>query len=192
MIADWSKIRWLLVDAAKHLKNLFDQRKACLCQSTWRFFQKKHSNGSFSKLQSFGAVSDEQLLRLIAEGTNGNTARATSMWLRVVSEYRQEKGFELSFATCTAEELAAFLEKFFAEVRPQKDGEYSKSSYLAARAPIQRHLRIVKRPFNIFTDEAFVQANKVLDCILKWHKTLGLEKQTKHKEPISLDDLAKK
>ena len=143
-------------------------------------------------LQRFGAVSDEELVRFMAEGTNGNTARATSMWLRVVSEYRQEKGFELSFATCTAEELAAFLEKFFAEVRPQKDGEYSKSSYLAARAPIQRHLRIVKRPFNIFTDEAFVQANKVLDCILKWHKTLGLEKQTKHKEPISLDDLAKK
>ena len=139
----------------------------------------------------FGVVSDEQLLRIISEGTNGNTARATSTWLRVVSEYREEKGVGLSFATCTAEELAAFLERFYAEVKPKKQGECSKSSYLAARAAIQRHLRIVKRPFNIFSDEPFAQANKVLDCVLKRHKKMGLERQTKHKDPISGEDLAK-
>ena len=139
----------------------------------------------------FGVVSDEELLRIISEGTNGNTARATSTWLRVVSEYREEKGVGLSFATCTAEELAAFLERFYAEVKPKKHGEYSKSSYLAARAAIQRHLRIVKRPFNIFSDEPFAQANKVLDCVLKRHKKMGLERQTKHKDPISGEDLAK-
>ena len=139
----------------------------------------------------FGVVSDEELLRIISEGTNGNTARATSTWLRVVSEYREEKGVGLSFATCTAEELAAFLERFYAEAKPKKHGEYSKSSYLAARAAIQRHLRIVKRPFNIFSDEPFAQANKVLDCVLKRHKKMGLEMQTKHKDPISGEDLAK-
>ena len=139
----------------------------------------------------FGVVSDEELLRIISEGTNGNTARATSTWLRVVSEYREEKGVGLSFATCTAEELAAFLERFYAEVKPKKHGEYSKSSYLAALAAIQRHLRIVKRPFNIFSDEPFAQANKVLDCVLKRHKKMGLERQTKHKDPISGEDLAK-
>ena len=139
----------------------------------------------------FGVVSDEELLRIISEGTNGKTTGATSTWLRVVSEYREEKGVGLSFATCTAEELAAFLERFYAEVKPKKHGEYSKSSYLAARAATQRHLRIVKRPFNIFSDEPFAQANKALDCVLKRHKKMGLERQTKHKDPISGEDLAK-
>ena len=43
----------------------------------------------------FGDVSDETLLQTITEAGNENTARATSTWLRVVSDYRSEKARRL-------------------------------------------------------------------------------------------------
>ena len=109
----------------------------------------------------FGDISDETLLQMLTEAGNENTARATSTWLWVVSDYRREESLKISFACCSAEELATFLEKFYAEVKPKKGTgcEYSKSSYLAARAATQRHLRVPKRPFNIFTAEVLTHTN---------------------------------
>ena len=49
--------------------------------------------------------------------------------------------------------------------------EYSKSSNLTERrVAIQRHLRVLKRPFHIFTDEAFSSSNEVLNTLLKQKK----------------------
>ena len=92
---------------------------------------------------------------------NENTARAKPTWLRDVSDYRSEKGLKISFACCSAEELATFLEKCFAEVKPKKGTgcEYSKSSYLPAQSATKRHLWVLKRPFNIFTAEAFAHVD---------------------------------
>ena len=39
----------------------------------------------------FGEISDEELARLIAEGTNQNTCKATATWLRTVTTFRNEK-----------------------------------------------------------------------------------------------------
>ena len=57
----------------------------------------------------FGEISDEELARLIAEGTNQNTCRATATWLRTDTAFRNEKKLDIFFATCSAEELGAFL-----------------------------------------------------------------------------------
>ena len=100
----------------------------------------------------FGHVSDETLLQLITQAGNENTARATSSWLRVVSDDRSQKGPTISFVCSSAEELATVLEKVYAEVRPKKGCEYSRSSNLAARAAVQRHLRVLKRSCNTFTE----------------------------------------
>ena len=63
----------------------------------------------------FGDVSDETLLQMITESklaTRTQPGRTTTS-LRVVSDYRSEKGLKISFAPCSAEELATFLEKFY-------------------------------------------------------------------------------
>lgn len=143
--------------------------------------------------ERFGpALSSAEIDTLLEGALNKNTERATTVWLRAVTSFRKEKGLDLSFATCSAQELSDFLCQFYASVRPQKAGvEYSKSSYLAARAAIQRHLRVLKRPFNIFTDEAFSRSNEVLNALLIQKKKDGLHHQVKHKEAILPDDMAK-
>ena len=57
----------------------------------------------------FGEISYGELARLIAEGTNQNTCKATATWLRTVTAFRNEKKLDISFATCSAEELGPFL-----------------------------------------------------------------------------------
>ena len=91
---------------------------------------------------NFGGVSDETLLQMRTGDGKENTAWATPMWLRDVSDHRSEKGLKISFACCSAEELATFLGKRHAEVKPKKGTgcEYRKSSYLPARSATKRHL----------------------------------------------------
>ena len=91
----------------------------------------------------FGEISDEELARLTAEGTNQNTCKATATWLITVTAFRNEKKLDISFATCSAEELGAFLVQFYSDPKPAKGGEYRRSSYLAARAAIQQHIRVL-------------------------------------------------
>ena len=140
--------------------------------------------------ERFGpALSPAETDMLLKGALNKNTERATTVWLRTVTSFRKEKGLDLSFATCSAQEVNDFLCQFYASVRPQKAGvEYSKSSYLAARAAIRRHLRVLKRPFNIFTDEAFSRSNEVLNALLVQKKKDGLHHQVRHKR----SDLARR
>lgn len=77
-------------------------------------------------------------------------------------------------------------------MKPQKEGEeYRKNSYLSARGALQRHLRVVGRPFNIFTDEEFRRSNEVLNGILATRKKKGVEPNVQHKLPISEEDMTK-
>ena len=50
---------------------------------------------------------------------------------------------------------------------------------------------MLKRPFNIFKDEAFAYSNKVLDSVLIAHKKAGEEPQVRHKAAITEEDLEK-
>ena len=117
--------------------------------------------------ERFGPALRPAEIDMLLKGVlNKNTERATTVWLRAVTSFRKEKGLDLSFATSSAQALNEFLCQFYASVRPQKAGvEYSSRSYLAARVTIQRHLRVVKRPFSIFTDEAFSGSNEGLNAL---------------------------
>ena len=95
----------------------------------------------------------KSLVDLLLKVRNQNTYQAT--WLRAVTAFRNEKKLDIYFATYLAEELGALLVQLYSELKPAKGGEYRRSSYLAARTAIQRHIRVLKRPFNIFKDEAF-------------------------------------
>ena len=66
---------------------------------------------------------------------------------------------------------------------------YSRNSYIAAKASIQRYLAIKRTAaIKIFTDPEFRRANDVLDGLLKDKKRKGLEPAVRHKDSISDDD----
>ena len=50
---------------------------------------------------------------------------------------------------------------------------------------------MLKRPFNIFKDEAFAYSNKVLDSVLTAHRKPSKEPQVMHKAAITEEDLEK-
>ena len=83
----------------------------------------------------------------------------------------------------------SFLVQFYSELKPAKGGEFRRSSYLAARVANQRHIRVLKRPFNIFKDEAFSYSNKVLDSVIIDHNKAGEEPQGRHKAAITEEDI---
>ena len=137
-------------------------------------------------------VSAEDIEALIAGAENENTSKATAVWLRTVTELRKAKKLDISFATCSAEEFNEFLCQFYVEVKPQKpDAEYCRNSYLAGRAALQRHVRVLKRPFDLYKGEAFEKSNQVPDALLVKKKKDGKEPQVNHKQPLTDEDLAK-
>ena len=122
----------------------------------------------------FSGVSAEDIEALIAGAENENTSKATAVWLRTVTEFRKALKLDTSFATCSAEEFNEFLCQFYVEVKPQKsDAEYCRNSYLAAREALQKHVRVLKRPFDLHKGEAFEKFNQVLDALLVKKKRLA-------------------
>ena len=96
------------------------------------------------KKECFVSVTEDDLQSLVDGGTSEATKKASAHWLRVVTAFRQEQGDKIRFATCSAEECSDFLCRFYAGMRPKGEGEYRRSSYLSARAAIQRHLRGIR------------------------------------------------
>ena len=117
--------------------------------------------------------------------------------LLYVSDFLASRGKPTDFWNDSKDELALKLREFYCCVRkvPNKQGvadEYGKASYLNMRAGIQRFL--VSPPHNrvidIRKDIEFQAANQVLQGKLKMLRREGRD-NTKHKSPISPDDLAK-
>ena len=67
----------------------------------------------------------------------------------------------------------------------KKGGTYQATSYLSARAAIQRKVTAANRPFNLRVDSEFRESNIVLDAVLKHNKMSGQAKQRTHKDVIT-------
>ena len=79
------------------------------------------SEERFSTLLSSSEIDD-----ILRSAQNVNTQKATSLWLRAVTSFRQEKNVDISFGTCSKKELDQFLCQFYTSLRPKKPGvEYS-------------------------------------------------------------------
>ncbi len=50
----------------------------------------------------FASVSETELEEIVAGAENENTKKATNVWLRAVTAFREEKELAISFAHCTA------------------------------------------------------------------------------------------
>ena len=112
------------------------------------------------------------------------------MLLQVVSEYQEKKTLRLPSGHVVKKSLPIFL-----FVSTQKwDGQKETSRariHLTARAAIQRHLCVLRRPLNIFSDDSFAHANNVLDSVSQAHKKASIEQQVKRKEALPEEDSAK-
>ncbi len=72
------------------------------------------------------ALSPGEFRSLLDSALNGNTRRASSTWLRVVTAFREEKKISIYFGHCDSKELDEFLCEFYTCMKPQKEGqEYS-------------------------------------------------------------------
>ena len=114
---------------------------------------------------------------------------STGTWITALSAYCKDKPVDL--ATCSEDELAPLLEGFYCDLRRQDGSKYKRSSYLAARSAIQRHLSSLGRPFNIVSSPVFKRANDVLNGVLKAKKRDGEEADVLHKEAVSEEDWVK-
>ena len=94
----------------------------------------------------------------------------------------------IDWKTVSGEVLSPLLAAFYVDAKTQDGSPFSKNSLKAARGALQRHLSTAGQTINIFNDQIFSRANKVLDGVLKQRKKDGLERQVQHKAPISEAD----
>ena len=78
---------------------------------------------------------------------------------------------------------------FYVEARQRDGSHYSRNSMKNIRAGLDRYLSSLKVSFSIVGDRSFKPANDVLDASLKSLARQGLISSTKHKPPISPEDL---
>lgn len=98
--------------------------------------------------------------------------------MRLFSRYcsEQEQSSEVDLAVIPVDNLAKLVGSFYVDAKTRTGSPFSKNSLLAAGGALQRHLSAVRQvPVNIFTDETFSKANKLLDGVLKARKRAGDE-----------------
>ena len=88
-------------------------------------------------------------------------------------------------------ELSTVLKHFYVEARNVEGKPYSRNTMKAIRSGLDRFLSgsPQRKPFSIIRDKAFKPANEALDASLKDLARQGLISSTKHKRPISNEDL---
>ena len=133
----------------------------------------------------FDDFTESQQETLVAAAVPLKTKQATDFWWGVFQSFCREKGISVDVTTISAGALADILKKFYGGLRTKKGETYQATSYLSARAAIQRKLTAANRLFNLRADSEFRESNIVLDAILKNNKANGLAKQTKHKDAIT-------
>ena len=109
-----------------------------------------------------------------------NTKVADQYWIRIFNAFRREKNIDINLETSSAEELSEVLGKFYGGLCTKTGDYYQHSSYLCARAALQRHATTLKRPFSFREHAAFKQSDLLLDAVLKNVKAKGLSKPVKH------------
>ena len=96
--------------------------------------------GGVSSWHRFAEVSDSQEAAMLEQAVPDATKHATKFWTSVFNSFCHEKGLTLDLMSCSAVELDGVLRQFYAGLRTKTPRFYKRSSYLAARAGIQRHL----------------------------------------------------
>ena len=88
-------------------------------------------------------------------------------------------------------ELSTMLKRFYVKARNVEGKPHSRNAMKAIRSGLDRFLSgsSQRKQFSIIRDKVFKPANEALDASLKDLARQGLISSTKHKRPISSEDL---
>ena len=156
------------------------------------------------KLSRHKSKSEQEIKEVLEKRKADNTNKATKLWVDCFNDYLKDNGLG-DVVELKAEQLPAILEKFYVEVRSQKqilnengdpildeDGDiqyesYCNNSMRSLRAALNRHFKI-ELNVNIIENPAFIKANEIFAGKMRINKQEG-KGTTRHKEPISDEDL---
>lgn len=141
-----------------------------------------------ARVDTFGSSTVEERDKLIADAVSKRTVASTNTWITSFEDYCKKIGEHISYKDTSAEDLASILERYYVDARKQDGSEYRRSSFIAARSAINRHLSAFSRDIDIIRGHHFKKANKVLDAVLKAKQKDGREPAVQHKKPITDDD----
>ena len=138
--------------------------------------------------ERFSSVTEEELQQIKIDNRAESTVKATKFWSSLFEDYLREKFFAIDLKTCTADELAAVLNKLYVEVRKKDGSFYQRTSVRGLRVGIHRYIReppFSRTDLSLFRENsAFVEANDVLDARLRVLKKQGELKATDHIPPL--------
>ena len=121
----------------------------------------------------FNDYTESQQQTLVAAAVSQMTKQTTGFWWGVHESFCREKCVSVDVKTISASALADVLKKFYGGLTTKKGGTYQATSYLSARAAIQRKVTAANRLFNLRVDSEFRESNIVLDAVLKHNKVSG-------------------
>ena len=138
----------------------------------------------------FAKVNDADLAKVVEDAIPQNTKASTDFWLNVFESFCAEKDISIDLTKCSAQDFSDALSRFYVSMRTKQGLVFKKSSYLAVRAALDRHVTVtLQRPFNVFKTQELQESNRVLDGVLKKNKAEGVEKLDEHKEAIRKADM---
>ena len=142
------------------------------------------------KRARFAEVKDAYLAKVVEDAIPQNTKASTAFWLKVFESFCAEKDLSIDLTKCSAQYFNDVLRRFYVSMRTKQGLVYKKSSFLAARAALGRHVTVtLQRPFNVFQKQELQESNRVLDGVLKKNKAEGVEKLIEHTEAIRKADM---
>ena len=138
-------------------------------------------------------LNEGALLELENSAKPENTKRATAYEIKRFQQWLDRRGKTCDFATVSANELNDLLRKFYAEVKPVKQGgSLTPSTLCCLRASIHRYVTGApySRPFNCIKDPQFTSSNAMFTARCKLFFKSG-NKKPQHKPSIGEGDMKK-
>lgn len=136
----------------------------------------------------FKSLSVEEKANLLDNIESDNTKRGTATAVKLFRSYLNEKNLDLDFENYSKTQLDDVLETFYMESRNKKGDMYKKSTLMAYRHGIQRHLEQTRTDIDITKGDDFKKSNRSFKCVTKELKKQGLA-VVNHHPSITDDDL---
>ena len=127
------------------------------------------------KWRTTGAsLTTDELQELLENRDSSNTKNVIGAAKRIFLDYWRAKSINSEERLQQSkEEIACFLDNFYAEIR-KKDGElYSRSSLISIRFGMQRHFQSLRK-FDIINDVAFKLSKSVMTLLKRSGKANGV------------------
>ncbi|KAK3093105.1 hypothetical protein FSP39_011083 [Pinctada imbricata] len=137
----------------------------------------------------FCTLNESDFQKLIESRDAANTKRATTHAVKTFRAYLNEKRKSIDFEDFSTEELDNELSRFYVEARKENGELYKKSTLLALRHGISRHMQACSG-IDIINDKAFTKSKTSFLAASKELKREG-KGGIDHYPPIDSDDLKK-